>query len=1108
MRKLGRKLTSALLTLALLVSLLPIGAAPAQAADTPHDISQGTLTITQDGNYTVTGTTPVNNIVVEEDVTATVTLNNVNITGTGNDSYGTSTPVTSPIDLSAGATLTLILGDNSTNTLTGGAGGGGNGAPGIHVPDDAALIVQGGGSLTVTGGSSSTVYGGIGIGGAAEQVGSIQGKGEDCGTVIILSTGNVEVKGGSGSANSTADDIGGGEGYHHGGNGQGIRPSGNNTYTIWGSLTLPCDVTIPDGATVAIPDYTGLTVPQDVTLTNNGTIVKDDFGSFINNGTVTGQQPDDDRYSIDYEFEMIKINDGYVVYTEETGGTPLYSIDSITNYIGQSLYIQQAGSSERTEIKIPDRPAAPTVTASIDYDEEKISFPSGVTTANLEYAFSSTALSWEDVPDDAALSGMEWDGTETKNYYFRTKATDSSFASASNSTYVEAKARPSAPSFSPTVTKTANSITISPVAKNQEYRIYPSNSTPGEWETLSATDSSYTWENLQPGTEYTIETRIKAGPDASYQDQFASWPANITVTTERADSALTVEPSSTELTYGDTLTITVTPEQTADTNTLNTLEDTVELYIGNKLLVANAGQGPYTLIYDTKEQDLSIGEIILTVSYGGSGSLNPSTAQVTVTLETRDVTATLDGTTSKPYDGTTAAPEGLTLALPGVLEGDTVTVTGTIAYDTKDVGTGKTITASNLTLTGNDARYYDLAANDIVENNGSITAADLSGTVTITGTAQYNQQLTASYDPVHDDEQVTYQWNRGDQPISGAIGSTYTLTEADIGKSITATATDSNHTGSVTSTAVTVGKAPQTALTISGLPDKVYVGDQFTLTASGGTGTGALSWEVVSGPAEIDASTGAVRVTGEGEIVIRATKEADATHSATSAEITFTANEIPYTGKYSYEISTDIGDNGTLSVDRYATEGDKVTITVSPDDAYKLDDLSVTAHGKEVELTANDDGTFTFTMPSGDVKISATFVEDPDWTPDEPEEPTTDVSEIFIDVAPNAWYKDAVQYANDNGLMTGVSANEFAPEATTTRAMIVSILARLEGVTTAQAAGFADVNDEWYATAVNWAANVGVVNGYEDNTFRPNQPITREQLAAILMNYAAYKGEE
>ena len=316
----------------------------------------------------------------------------------------------------------------------------------------------------------------------------------------------------------------------------------------------------------------------------------------------------------------------------------------------------------------------------------------------------------------------------------------------------------------------------------------------------------------------------------------------------------------------------------------------------------------------------------------------------------------------------------------------------------------------------------------------------------------------------------------------------------------TVTAPTETITGSIT-------PADQTALTISGLPDKVYVGDQFTLTASGGTGEGALTWQVVSGPAEIDASTGAVRVTGEGEIKIRVTKAKDATHNATSTEITFTANEIPYTGKYSYEISTDIGDNGAISVDRYATEGERVTITVSPDDAYKLDDLSVTANGKDVELTANGDGTFSFTMPSADVKISATFAEDPDWT--EPEEPSTEVSEIFTDVPANHWAVATIQYVYDNGLMTGISANEFAPEATTTRAMIVSMLARLENVTSAESAGFADVSDgDWYATAVNWAANVGVVNGYEDNTFRPSQPITREQLAAILMNYASYKGED
>ena len=209
--------------------------------------------------------------------------------------------------------------------------------------------------------------------------------------------------------------------------------------------------------------------------------------------------------------------------------------------------------------------------------------------------------------------------------------------------------------------------------------------------------------------------------------------------------------------------------------------------------------------------------------------------------------------------------------------------------------------------------------------------------------------------------------------------------------------------------------------------------------------------------------------------------------------------EPEYTGKYSYEIFTKVGENGTISVDRYATEGDDVTITVSPDEAYLLDELTVTTGGKEVEVKDNGNGTYTFKMPSADAKIVVTFAEDPDWEP-APEMPFTDVND-------NDWFYDVVLYAYDNGLMTGVSATEFAPNQTTTRGMIVSMLARLEGVTSAEDAGFADVAaNDWYATAVNWAASVGVVNGYEDDTFRPNAPITREQMAAILYNYADYKG--
>lgn len=99
-----------------------------------------------------------------------------------------------------------------------------------------------------------------------------------------------------------------------------------------------------------------------------------------------------------------------------------------------------------------------------------------------------------------------------------------------------------------------------------------------------------------------------------------------------------------------------------------------------------------------------------------------------------------------------------------------------------------------------------------------------------------------------------------------------------------------------------------------------------------------------------------------------------------TADTTFTADwEPPYTGKYSYAINVANMDNGSVSVDKYATEGEKVTLTVSPDKAYKLDELTVTANGKDVELTDNGDGTYTFTMPSSNVKVSASFVEDEDY---------------------------------------------------------------------------------------------------------------------------------
>ncbi len=220
-------------------------------------------------------------------------------------------------------------------------------------------------------------------------------------------------------------------------------------------------------------------------------------------------------------------------------------------------------------------------------------------------------------------------------------------------------------------------------------------------------------------------------------------------------------------------------------------------------------------------------------------------------------------------------------------------------------------------------------------------------------------------------------------------------------------------------------------------------------------------------------------------------------------DMTLYAGWTPYTGKHNYEIFTDIGAGGTIRVDRYGTEGEAVTITVIPDEGYMLEALNVTDRaGKECALTDNGDGTYTFTMPERTVTVTATFAEDPNW-----EGPSTDVSDIFSDVAPDAWYRDAVQYAYDNGLMTGTSETTFEPAVSTTRGMIVSVLHRLAGSPAADDAGFSDVADSaWYAEAVNWAASEGIVGGFGEGSFRPDSAITREQMASILYRYATYKG--
>ena len=219
-----------------------------------------------------------------------------------------------------------------------------------------------------------------------------------------------------------------------------------------------------------------------------------------------------------------------------------------------------------------------------------------------------------------------------------------------------------------------------------------------------------------------------------------------------------------------------------------------------------------------------------------------------------------------------------------------------------------------------------------------------------------------------------------------------------------------------------------------------------------------------------------------------------------SGNVTFTAQwtYIPPANP-NYRIDIPDFENGTVTADPAAAKaGAKVTLTATPDEGYAVGTITVTDRfGDAVKVTENADGTYTFTMPNGQVTVTATFVET--------EEP---VAEPFIDVAEGDWFYDAVVYAYQNELMDGVGGNRFAPNSETTRAQLVTILYRLEGEPAVSGdLPFTDVEAGiWYTDAILWAAENNIVNGVSDTEFAPGDDLTRQQLVTILYRYAEAKG--
>ena len=267
-----------------------------------------------------------------------------------------------------------------------------------------------------------------------------------------------------------------------------------------------------------------------------------------------------------------------------------------------------------------------------------------------------------------------------------------------------------------------------------------------------------------------------------------------------------------------------------------------------------------------------------------------------------------------------------------------------------------------------------------------------------------------------------------------------------------------------------------------------------TLTDSGSLTLGTLS---TTGTAFTVTGLSGVKLLGSdsGELEGGA---GDGTGGQTSGGSGSTADE------NQWAIQVDRPTGGTLTASRsQAASGRTITLTAVPDEGYVLREVTaVTSAGKSLSLSKEKDGTYTFSMPAARVTVSAVFVSEDQG--EIAEEPLP-----FTDVASDAWYAQAVAYVYRQDLMSGTAQDRFSPDLASNRAMLVTILYRLAGSPAVDGgSAFTDVaGGDWYASGVAWASANGIVTGYGDGRFGPNDPITREQMAAILYRYAGFAGQ-
>ena len=465
---------------------------------------------------------------------------------------------------------------------------------------------------------------------------------------------------------------------------------------------------------------------------------------------------------------------------------------------------------------------------------------------------------------------------------------------------------------------------------------------------------------------------------------------------------------------------------------------------------------------------------------GGSATITISKAEPTLP-------AGLTGTKGRTLSSV-ALPEGWTWADPTAV----MTAVGEQHFPADYAG-AKNYSAKNgvsLTVTVTD------------KADAKVTFAEAAPGVKTYGDADFTLVAVAGAQSTN----AAWTWTSSDETVlqvtgSGASATVKILKASETPVTITAKYESDGTLGqaaasiTVNRATVTVTAAGKSAFVgdpVPALPAQPVLGTDYTVTGlvNGDTLGGTVVLAYASEPDMTKPGTTAITVSGVtvSENYILRTVEGTLTVSAKSSP----SGGITPVASYPVNLPETVENGSISSSGKRASKGSTVTITVTPDSGFVLDDLTVTdKDGNSLPLTDKGDGKYSFVMPAGPVDIRAAFAPEAETSP-------------FTDVSPRDYYYEAVCWAAENEITGGVGGGLFAPDLTCTRAQIVTLLWRAAGSPEPQStASFTDVApDAYYAKAVPWAVEKGITTGTGDGKFSPDAPCTRAQAVTFLFRAA------